>query len=120
MLSTPLTCCSIGVATDCSRACASAPTYVACNLISGGAIFGNWAIGRAAMDTAPTITVRIAMTMATMGRLMKNCDISFCSCLFRRAAQRLWVYAHTGNCLLVADDNHALAWFQSLADHHHR
>src|SRR5271156_5285400 len=109
MLSTPLICCSIGVATDCSRACASAPTYVAFNLISGGAIFGNWAIGRAAMDTAPTITIRIAMTIATMGRLMKNCDISFPPCFFSRVAERLWGHAHTGSCLLGARDNHALA-----------
>src|SRR5439155_3259604 len=38
-------------------------------------MFGNSATGRLAMVTAPTITVRIAITMATMGRLMKNLDI---------------------------------------------
>jgi hypothetical protein len=41
---------------------------------SGGTIFGNWAIGRETSATAPTITVMIAMTIATIGRLMKNFD----------------------------------------------
>ncbi len=38
-------------------------------------MFGNCATGRLAMVTAPTITIRMAITMATMGRLMKNFDI---------------------------------------------
>src|SRR6267143_5859508 len=76
MLSTPLTCCSMGVATACSRAFASAPTYVACSLISGGTMFGNCATGSPAMVTAPTITIRMAITIATIGRLMKNFDIA--------------------------------------------
>src|SRR5260370_32158474 len=67
----------MGVATDCSSVSASAPTYVACNQISGGAMLGNWAIGRAVMVMAPMMTVRMAMTIATMGRLMKNLDIGF-------------------------------------------
>jgi hypothetical protein len=37
------------------------------------------------MVTAPTITIRIEMTMATMGRLMKNLDTGqspfACGCL---------------------------------------
>ncbi len=41
---------------------------------SGGTILGNWAIGSETSATAPTITVMIAMTIATMGRLMKNFD----------------------------------------------
>ena len=35
----------------------------------------NWAIGRIVIVTAPTMTVRIAMTIATIGRLMKNLDM---------------------------------------------
>jgi hypothetical protein len=45
---------------------------VACNLISGGAMFGNWATGKATMVITPTMTVRIAITIATMGRRMKK------------------------------------------------
>src|SRR5215470_9951562 len=76
MLSTPLICCSMGVATDCSTVCASAPTYVVCTCTSGGAIEGNCDTGSVTTVIAPTITVRRAMTIATMGRLMKNFDIS--------------------------------------------
>src|SRR5580704_13403097 len=74
MLSTPLICCSSGVATACSRVCASAPTYVARIWISGGTMFGNWEMGKRAIDTVPTITVSIAITMATIGRLIKKFD----------------------------------------------
>src|SRR5580704_9312698 len=75
MLSAPLICCSIGVATDCSMVCASAPTKVASTATSGGTMLGNWATGSAAIATAPMITVRIEITTATIGRLMKNLDI---------------------------------------------
>ena len=49
---------------------------MACNLISGGTMLGNCATGRVAMVIAPTITIRIEITMATIGRLMKNFDIA--------------------------------------------
>ena len=39
-------------------------------------MLGNCATGRVKMVIPPTITVRMAMTMATMGRLMKNFDIA--------------------------------------------
>jgi hypothetical protein len=38
-------------------------------------MFGNWATGKVAMVTAPAITVRIAITIATMGRFMKNLNM---------------------------------------------
>src|SRR5882724_4861597 len=94
--------------------------------MSGGTIFGNWATGRAVIVTAPTITVRIAMTMATMGRLMKNFDISLSPCLTRRAPLpihiqvRLWVHYLALNCLLYALDDNALAGLQAFPDHPHR
>src|SRR5271155_1554874 len=103
MLSTPLICSSIGVETACSRACASAPTYVACNLISGGTMFGNCATGRAVIVTTPTITVRIAITMATIGRLMKNLDISVA------LHERLRTDLHAGTSLPDALGHHSLA-----------
>src|ERR1700730_18448374 len=76
MLSTPLICSSMGVATDCARVSASAPTKVACSLVSGGTILGNCEMGSPTIVIAPTMTVRIAITMATIGRLMKNLDIT--------------------------------------------
>src|SRR5258707_2670771 len=76
MLSTPFICCSRGVATDCSIVNASAPVYVAETLICGGTMSGSCATGSLDIATAPAITVRIEITMATMGRLMKNLDMT--------------------------------------------
>src|ERR1700680_3228032 len=38
-------------------------------------MLGNCATGKLTMVTAPTITIRIAITITTMGRLMKNLDM---------------------------------------------
>src|SRR6266446_1682179 len=75
MLSTPLICCSIGAATDCSIVSASAPVKCVCTWISGGAICGYCAIGNARMHTPPMSVIKIAMTIATIGRLTKNSDM---------------------------------------------
>src|SRR6266851_1351368 len=75
MFFAPFTCSSIGVATDCSTVRASAPVYVATVWIRGGTISGNCATGRRKIITAPVITKKIAITIATIGRLMKNLDI---------------------------------------------
>src|SRR5580698_905196 len=77
MLSTPLTCCSIGVATDCSMVTASAPVKVVVRFTCGGMICGNCAMGSPSSETAPMSTVKIAITIATMGRRMKNEEIMF-------------------------------------------
>src|SRR6185503_567583 len=44
-------------------------------MICGGTISGNCASGSASIAIRPTMTVTIAMTMATIGRLMKNAEI---------------------------------------------
>src|SRR6266446_6822241 len=72
MLSTPFICCSIGLATACSMVMASAPGYVVVTMIWGGTISGNCASGSPRMETTPTITVMMAMTIATIGRSTKN------------------------------------------------
>src|SRR5262249_28204414 len=87
MLSTPLICCSTGVATDCSSVNASAPTYVAHSWICGGAMLGNCAIGSCTNAAAPTITMRMAMTMATTGRLTKNFAIGHYLLFILRSSQ---------------------------------
>src|SRR5712691_6939646 len=110
MLSTPLICCSRGAATACSSVWASAPTYVANTWISGGAILGNWAVGRRSTVMPPTITMRIAITMATMGRLMKNLDIWFAFPSFLRLwGKRLGIDLHAGAQFLkgISDDGFA-------------
>src|SRR5690349_15880348 len=112
MLSTPLICCSIGVATDCSMVCASAPVYTAEICTSGGAMAGNSGTGNPAMDTTPTITVRREITIATMGRRIKNLDTVLLPRRFRRI--RLRTHDHAGTNLLHSLGNHAFTWLQSL------
>src|SRR5262245_46069069 len=72
MLSTPLTVCSSGVATDCSIVTASAPVKTVDTWISGGTMLGYWAMGSRVTATAPTRIVMSAMTIAMTGRLMKK------------------------------------------------
>ena len=38
-------------------------------------MFGNCATGKVTVMITPTMTVRMAMTIATMGRLMKKLDM---------------------------------------------
>src|SRR4051812_18774693 len=113
MLSTPLICCSIGVATDCSIVRASAPTYAARICTSGGAIWGNKATGSPAIVTPPTITSRIEITMATMGRLIKNFDIDLLS-LGR--IERLRIDLRAGPHLLDPLGHHPFAWLKAVGD----
>src|SRR5271170_5319125 len=43
--------------------------------ISGGTTFGNWATGRPLIVTRPTMTMMMEITIATIGRLIKNRDM---------------------------------------------
>src|ERR1035441_3441261 len=72
MLSTPFICCSMGVETAWLTVLASAPGYVAVTRISGGTILGYCEIGSESIETMPITTVRMAITIATMGRRIKN------------------------------------------------
>src|SRR6185369_7929141 len=76
MDSTPLTSCSIGVATDCSTASAEAPGYVAVTRMFGGARNGYCSIESPRMTTTPIKSVRIELTIATIGRLIKKLAMS--------------------------------------------
>src|SRR5689334_14755238 len=76
MRSTPLTSCSMGVATDCSTASAEAPGYVAVTRIFGGARNGYCSIESPRITTTPIKRVRIEITMATIGRRIKKLDMS--------------------------------------------
>src|SRR5262245_24183872 len=76
MLSTPLTCCSIGVATDCSTTSADAPGYVVSTRIVGGESSGYCSMESFCRVATPTRTMTIEMTIATVGRRMKNSAIA--------------------------------------------
>ena len=57
------------------------------------------------MTTAPTITVRMAITIATIGRLMKNLDMAGSTCV----CERFRIHLHSLANLLHAFGHHALA-----------
>src|ERR1700676_2820094 len=78
---------------------------------------GNWAVGRVSMETSPTMTMRIEITMATMGRLMKNFDIL--SALRYRISE-LGVDRHTLPHLLDAFRAHAFSGIEPVVDNPHR
>src|SRR5260370_21545372 len=77
-------------------------------------MLGNCATGRLNMVIVPTITMTMEITMATMGRLIKNFDIGLPSLRFR--GKWLGVYLHARTHLLHAFGNHAFASLQSFRD----
>src|SRR6516164_962426 len=72
MSSTPLTCCSIGAATDSATTVASAPGYWHMTWIVGGVICGYWARGNVNTETSPASVMTIDKTLAKIGRSMKK------------------------------------------------
>src|SRR5688572_22766876 len=137
--STPFISCSMGVATACSAVTASAPTYVVESWIAGGAMSGNCAIGSWTIVTRPSITMRMEITIATIGRrTKKDATGSAPGCLRsglcrsggvggggsrlrRRAGQlgrrRLGRHLHARPHLLEAFDDDALAGGEPLRHH---
>src|SRR4051794_4083609 len=72
MPSTPLICCSIGVATVSATVLAFAPGKAALTMTVGGAISGYCEIGNDTIEMMPTTTVTIEIALAKTGRSMKN------------------------------------------------
>src|SRR5260221_12612270 len=135
MPSTPLICYSIGVASDCSTVSEYDPTLVVFTCISGGTILGYWATGRPRNATIPAIVMMIEITIATIGRLMKNFAITppaflarrWLSFLFRlpgtsRIRFRLLVglgrHSHARPNLLDSLANDLVPFLQSLRNNH--
>src|SRR5262249_27825035 len=119
----------MGADTACSQVSASAPGYVAASWISGGAMLGYSEIGRDSIDTIPTSVMRIAMTMATIGRLMKKRDIARSSLPGRgrgrgplRGLADVWlgVHLHAAANLLQALGHHPLTGLDPVGDHPER
>src|ERR1700731_2992218 len=75
MFSTPLICCSIGVATGAATTSALAPGYWPETLMIGGAISGYCATGSRENDTPPRMMNTIETTAAKIGRSMKKCEM---------------------------------------------
>src|SRR2546425_12621678 len=77
-------------------------------------MLGNCATGNARMVREPTSTRTMEITMATMGRLIKNFDIGLPSLGFR--GKWFGVNQHSRAHLLHALDNHAFALLQAFGD----
>src|SRR4051794_39853535 len=115
MSSTPFIDCSSGVATACSIVTASAPVKLPVTMICGGTMFGNCATGSPRSETAPTITVTIAITIATIGRRMKNADMSAARRSAGLGARHEWFGAYFGAGIqLTGVDHHAVAGIDPL------
>jgi hypothetical protein len=72
MFSTPLICCSSGVATGRATVSAEAPGYDAVTCTVGGTISGYWAMGRIARAPNPNAVTKTLSTAAKRGRSMKK------------------------------------------------
>src|SRR6516164_10468857 len=72
MFSTPLICCSSGVATVRATVSAEAPGYDVVTFTVGGTISGYWAIGRIASAPRPSDVTKTLSTVAKRGRSMKK------------------------------------------------
>src|SRR5579862_2201121 len=75
-------------------------------------MLGNCATGKVRMVSVPTSTRTIEITMATMGRLIKNFDIGLPPRSFH--GKRLGVHLHSRTHLLHTFGNHPLARLHSV------
>src|SRR5947209_11910573 len=73
MFSTPLICCSSGVATVRDTVSADAPGYTVVICTVGGTISGYCATGRIASAPSPSSVTKALSTIAKRGRSIKKC-----------------------------------------------
>src|SRR5690349_23886195 len=78
-------------------------------------MFGNCAIGKLSMVSEPTSTKTIEITIATIGRLMKNFDMT--SPAHRFGSERFRINPNAGAHLLNTFGNHAITWIETTCDH---
>src|SRR5580765_1693001 len=77
-------------------------------------MFGNCATGKLRIVSEPTNTRTIEITIATIGRLMKNFDMRSPARRFRR--ERLRIDPDAGAHLLDSFGNHSLTRIESTCD----
>src|SRR5262245_19616425 len=76
-------------------------------------MLGNWATGRLKMVNEPTSTRTIDMTIATIGRLMKNFDMTLPAC---SSHEWLGIHLCPGPDLLNSFSHYAFAQLQPFRD----
>src|SRR5580692_6035627 len=77
-------------------------------------MLGNWATGKVRMVSVPTITKMMEITIATMGRLMKNFDIGLSVLVFR--AERLGIHQCASAHFLHAFRDDSFSAIQPVRD----
>src|SRR5580700_5207638 len=126
MFSTPLICCSIGVATVAATTSALAPGYWPETLMIGGAISGYCATGSRENDTPPRMTNTIETTAAKIGRSIKKCEmriflasagLGFVRTFGRRRAFLLRRHLLAGPRAHQAVDDDAVSGVEPVLDH---
>src|SRR5437879_5312940 len=85
--------------------------------ISGGAMLGNCATGKVTIVIAPTTTVRIAITIATIGRFMKNLDMALLSL---RSVIRRGIYHLSVADFFRSNSDDAFSRSKTCGDHPRR
>src|SRR6202042_2229282 len=126
--STPLICCSKGVMTVSAMVFGDAPGYWPLTTTVGGTISGYSLIGRFGIASKPATVIKIARTVAKIGRSMKNEEIFMRTLRGGRRAGRsgrgvgAHVYTLRRNrdsrvhTLRTVHDDH-IAGFETLAHH---
>src|SRR5882762_7120384 len=108
-------CCSMTCTTVSWTVVAEAPGYVVLICTEGGAIGGYCSIGSVKTDKAPATMIRMAMTIAKIGRSMKNLAMLLgLSGGYRRLDR---AHDHSRLHLLHPGHDHPLAFVQSALYH---
>src|SRR5258708_631118 len=119
----PFTWVSIAVVVVCSTVCASAPVNMPVILTVGGAMSGDWEMGKMLIEIRPTKTITIEMTMAVTGLLINTSAIILTwiknlFLLFLRRAGR----GHIDRCafaqVLHAFGHNTVSLFQAVLNDH--
>src|SRR6266849_5504422 len=116
----PLICCSITCTTTLLTVVADAPGKVVLTCTVGGAIGGYCSMGSCVMDSPPANMMMSAMTIAKIGRLMKNFAMTRLLRGERRRARRRRLdgpHRGAGPHFLHAGDDHFFAFVQTVLDH---
>src|SRR5579864_1977323 len=83
-------------------------------------MFGNCATGKLSTVSVPTNTMTMEITMATIGRLMKNFDMGHPSLSIRRSLalghEWLGIHAHTAAHSLHSFSNDSVSWIEPARD----
>src|SRR5277367_3879282 len=100
--STPLICCSKGVITVSAMVFGDAPGYWPLTTTVGGTISGYSLIGRFGIASKPATVIKMARTVAKIGRSMKNEEIFMralsCGRCAGRGGRRIGAHVYTLRC----------------------